>query len=483
MDLVPFAAFVGADYRSANTNVATSQLVNWIVRPTESGTDQGVAQAALFPTPGLIVGWEGLDGPIRGLIEQDGRVFVVAGRVLYEAHRNGTVQTIGIMTRDDQPASLTSNGHGGHQLLIVSGGSGYIYDLSSGDFQQITDPAFPANVVMADFLDGYFLVMQATTSTFYLSALYNGLVWSPVQSGQVNASPDRLLAFRVIQRTLWLLGGKRSEVWVTTDGSFPLAPLPGGLIEYGLGAVWSIAECDGTLCFVGTNEQGGVLVLQNQGYGFRRISTDSEERLLGALPDLAGVRTYSYHQDGDTIYVIVPSTGPALGFNLRTGLWHQHGVWDVGTASYGPPRQASHVAAFGGHLVGDRRIGTVYWQSTDYGTDAGTPIRRVRQAPHINQGSQWVFGSQVSMLCETGLANPSDPSPVLSLSWSKDGGHTFSPPKPSSLGAGGDYGRLVSWLQAPGRFHDLVLRVTTTATTPVRVSGCQLRLEGGTGQR
>jgi len=481
MRTVPFPAFLGSDYRAASPTVATSRLVNWMVERTESATDQEPFPASLVPTPGLEARWTGLKGPIRGLFAQDGRVFAVGGRGLYELSGNGASTLLGQMQWDDHPATMATNGHGGHQLLITSGGFGYIFDLSTGQFQQITDTGFPSNAVMCDYLDGYFIVMQATTSTFFLSALDNGLVWSPIQAGQVTSSSDTLQACRVIQRTLWVLGSQRSEVWVNTSGSFPLAPLPGGLSEFGLGAIWSVAEADGTLCFVGANAQGGAIVLQNQGYGFRRISTDSEERYLASVPDLQNTWAYSYQEAGATLYVLMPPTGPALVYNLKTGLWHRQGVWHPGLGAYGPLRQQVQCYGFGAQLVGDRSEGTVYVQSSDYGTDSGIPIRRERQAPHVNASQQWMFGSQVTIGADTGLATSADP--VLSLSYSTDGGLTFSTPRDASLGLSGQYGRLVRWLRAPGRFYDLVLRVTTTTETPIRVRSCDLRLEAGTGQR
>jgi hypothetical protein len=140
--------------------------------------------------------------------------------------------------------------------------------------------------------------------------------------------------------------------------------------------------------------------------------------------------------------------------------------------------------AFGKHLVGDRLTGTIYEQSLEIGTDDGTPIRVERQAPHINDGFQYLFANEVILGVETGLADADDPSPYLDLSWSKDGGHTFSTPVQASLGAAGHYSHLVRWQRVIGRFADLVLRVTTSTTRPLRIFSCDLpRLTPGTGMR
>src|SRR4030095_195127 len=169
-------------------------------------------------------------------------------------------------------------------------------------------------------------------------------------------------------------------------------------------------------------------------------------------------------------------------YDLATGLWHQRGVWNPGAERWDPMHQWCHMFAFGKHLVGDRTTGTIYEQTSELATESGVPMRRQRRAPHVNNDQQWLFGSQVSIGVETGLALDTT-APVLDLSFSVDGGHVYSEPQTASLGGQRDYGRLVTWYRTPGRFHDLVLDVTTSAATPVRINSCQLRVDGGTGMR
>ncbi len=479
MQVVPFPALVGAAYRAASPNVATSDCVNFYIEKSESPTDQ-TFPAMLCPTPGLEAFTENLDGPVRGIFAQDSRVFVVGGPTLYELNGIGTATELGTVLDDANPVSMSSNGHGGHQLCVISSGAGYIYDLNTGVFAQITSPGFPSGAVMVDFLDGYFIVLQATTDTFYLSALFNGLVWTG-DAGQVSSSSDSLTALRVIQRNIWLLGTQRSEVWVNVGASFPFAPVPGALIEYGTAARWSVLEADGSLYFISKDERGSAMVMRNSGYNFQRVSTHSVERALSSVSDLSSLRAFSYQEDGHTFCVWTSDAEASQVFDVSTGLWHTRGVWD--TNVYQPPLQWCHAYGHGLHLVGSRSEGTVYWQSVQHSTDDGTAIRRQRTCPHLNDRQQWYFGSQVTVGAETGLADSTDPQPVLSLSWSKDGGHTYSDPIDSSLGTGGMYARLVKWSRSPGKFADLVLRVTTTAKTPVRLFSCYLRLESGTEMR
>lgn len=477
-----FVGFCGPTFKSPMVNTAISELVNHYLDKTESPTDTAFPWSVL-PRPGRTEFCLLPKSPIRGEFAQDTRTFVVGGDTLYELQGNGSYAALGNVGFDDQPVSMDTNGHGGHQLCVISAGSGYIYDLSSGVFQQITDPNFPVNAVKVCFVDTYFVVMQATTSKVFISAPENGLVWDASAAISVSTSSDALQTIFVINDTLWMMGSQSCQPWVTTDAESIFAPMKNINVEFGVRAPSSVQQCDGTLCFVGQSPQGGPIVLQTRGYGFQKISTSDQDRQLQALADPSNVRAYSYTEDGHTFYVVCPNTGPAMVYDLSTDQWATWGSYNEGTGAYDPLAQWCHCYGFGKHLVGDRVTGQVYEQSNTIGTDNGTPIRRVRTAPHLTNEGQWNFGHDITIGVEAGLANLADPDPTLDISWSKDGGHVFSTPRSVSMGAQGNYAKRVTLHRAPGRFGDFVLRVVTSALIAPRYNACYLRVSEGTGMR
>src|SRR5690348_14278704 len=167
MPLVAFPGFVGPPYRLNPINAASETLVNWMPQSIQSPTASMPARVMYAPTPGRRVLTSGLDGPVRGVFSQDGRIFVVAGRYLYELNGAWTATNRGYVGADNQPASMATNGHGANQLMVVSAGLGWIFDLTTNTLTQITDASFPTNVVQVVFLAGYFIVLQAGTSKFY----------------------------------------------------------------------------------------------------------------------------------------------------------------------------------------------------------------------------------------------------------------------------------------------------------------------------
>jgi hypothetical protein len=175
-------------------------------------------------------------------------------------------------------------------------------------------------------------------------------------------------------------------------------------METGIAAPWSLADAFGSLCFISKNENGEAGVVRTNGYTIEKIATPNEVRILSALPDLFNTRAFTYQDAGHVFYVICPNTGPALVFDMVSNLLASLGRVGSGTKTYGPLKQWCHAFGHGLHLVGDRTTGTIYEMALHHGTDAGTPIRRVRTCPHVNQEQQWLFGSQVSLGVETGLS-------------------------------------------------------------------------------
>ena len=63
------------------------------------------------------------------------------------------------------------------QVIFVDGAEGWIWDVNTNAFMQITDPAFPAMPIDVCYLDGFFLVANGNTNNFQLSEFNQGLVW------------------------------------------------------------------------------------------------------------------------------------------------------------------------------------------------------------------------------------------------------------------------------------------------------------------
>ena len=106
----------------------------------------------------------------------------------------GAATKLGDVATGVLPVTWASNGVGGQQIMVTSGGRGYIFDLASDTFHLIEAAYFPANVIACAYLQTYFLVLPANSRQFHYSAQFNGLEWSAGDVAQKSPIPGTCCA-------------------------------------------------------------------------------------------------------------------------------------------------------------------------------------------------------------------------------------------------------------------------------------------------
>lgn len=322
-------------------------------------------------TPGYTLFVDLPSGPGRGILEQDGRVFAISGPLQCEVFPQQTFKVRGIVEVDENPATLSSNGlDQGHQIFTVSAGHGYIYDLVTGAFTDVSSQSeFPFPAVSGFYLDGYFGAIQQNAPTFALSNLFDGTIWDINQGGkqQLSLTVDNIQNGVAINGKVWFLQSKNTEVWADIGASdFPLAPIPGTLPRWGCAAIYTLVAIDNALMCIGANADGSLEVIRANGYDWKVVSTPAISNLLRQAPSVTGARAWAYSQQGHAFYLLyVPGLQTTLVYDVTTGLWHERALYDERQMRYVPDLGISHCYAFGKHLVQDRQSGAIYEMSLD----------------------------------------------------------------------------------------------------------------------
>jgi hypothetical protein len=367
-----YPGFVGPSNQALSIAIDDERTIN--LMPMENTPGTGRSPWALVNTPGLKLACAVPTGPMRALFSQDGRTFTIGGDTFYEVTEAAGVLSVvarGTVVVDEWPACIVSNGDVGHQLLITSGGKGYIYDLLANTFAALAtvDADFPAAVVMAEFLDGFGLVLEKDTSRFYISDIYDFSKWDPLDLGKVSQSADRTRAMIVVNRELFLFGSQRTTVWYDSGNpDFPFEPLGGGFIEQGILAPFSAARVEGGIIWVGGGERGVGAVYRSQQFAGVRISTTAIDHYLRKNRNqLEGAIGWTYAENGHTYYVLlIEGAETSLVYDASTNLWHERAIWELTASTWLPHVGRCHAFGFNRNLVGDRRIGALYDQSLDY---------------------------------------------------------------------------------------------------------------------
>ena len=93
--------FCGPSYTSQSVTADCQRSMNWYPESIES--QLGKSAMALYPTPGLTL-FTSISGPIRGMLEINGRMFAVGAGTLYEVLATPSVIERGTVGNDGKPA-------------------------------------------------------------------------------------------------------------------------------------------------------------------------------------------------------------------------------------------------------------------------------------------------------------------------------------------------------------------------------------------
>lgn len=441
--------FVGGTYRGYAPGLCAQRTVNLF--PLTVSLKGEKTRRALVNVPGKRHFGTLTTRPGRALFFQDGRCFAVAGDKLHEVFANGTATPRDHVQDSGDPAVIVSNGQGGGQLFLVSGGLGYVYTLATNVLAPITDPQFPTNVITAGYIDGYFLAISPTQ--FSISDLEDGANWAADAGQRVGAS-EAVRGAIIDHEVLWLSGHLRTEPWFDSgNASFPFEPVPGTFIEGGLAAPYAMARLGDSIAWLLEDERGGRSVVRNQGYNPIPISHEGINAYLTALPSVADARMWAYQMLDHTFLVLtIPSQGVTLQFDTVENDWSELAYFNTATGQYEADRASCHAYAFGKHLVLDRHTGDIWELSMDVFADGDAPRQWERVSPNLNKENLMLFHQRAELdaVVGVGLTAGQGSDPVVELSYSDDAGKTFGNPQTGRLGALGQYAERPQWFALGG---------------------------------
>ena len=439
-----FPPFIGGSYQSQSAIADQERTINWYVEQMES--PGASSRAALYPTPGVTLfstpattGGRALIGVTDAGTE---RCFGVIGATLVEFFDAG-VSPIdrGTVAVDANPATLSTNGDGGRELLITSGDLAYSFDLATNRLAtELTSGA-----TMGAALDGYGIVFNVADSSIRISGQFDMTTWDATQTAQRTRGSDAWRAMHVTPYGYICLPGTRTgEFWYDAGSApFPFAPDPSALFAHGIAAPFSVAQVGRRVMWLAQTSEGGYEVVASSGFSPTRVSNHALEHQLTGLSKVSDAIGQSYTEEGHTFYLLtLPAGKITYCFDESTGLWHERGTYDSATASYDFLKPVFHAFAFGKHLMADRDTGNIYQLDNRVATDVnGNGIRRVRRFPAIVADHRRALHKEVRLLFEQGLGLTSGQGsdPQFMFSYSNDGGRTFGNERQRAAGTLGEY--------------------------------------------
>lgn len=448
--------FVGPTYQGRSLNIDASRCVNFFLEMTP---DDEKTPLSLIGTPGTTLFATIPQGPIRGAHTFNGLIYFVAGSGLYSISSGGTQSSLlGTLTTLSGRVSMADNGlapTGGNQLMIADGStSAYIFNVNSSVFTTLGSGTWTADVVAPQtvtYIGGNFIV-TGSSSSFQVSALYDGTTWSGLDVEAKSINSDLLLAAFNNAGLLWLFGSDSTEVWQQTTGHPPFAFVTGSAFDYGLAAQFSIAKGAGTMFWLANiinNGKGELLgAVMGSGFGAQVISTPAINWQWSQYSTVSDAWGYCFTMEGHLFYVLTfPTANATWVYDFTTQMWFEWSTYVSAPYAIGRHYGNAYASLNGKHYIGDYQNGNIYQLSSTIYQDNGNPIVSMRTSQHTFDKNELnnTIVNRIQIDAETGVGDNTTLSPQASLAWSLDGGHTYSNDYQGALGPLGQYKTRLLW--------------------------------------
>lgn len=438
----------------------------------ENRQDGDKTQVACYGTPGLVLKFT-LPAFARGIFGTQSELYAVAGGNFYSLSSTGAILFTGAISSSLGYVSMAKNPT---QLLLIAGGSGYIFAPSGSTLTPISSAGFPAGPRTCVFVSGRFVVEQPGSQKFWVSDVFNGSNWGALAFASASQYSDNVLAVDALGGNLIPFSERHLEFWQDQGLTpQPFAPIISATSEYGLGAIFSRSHIDNSICFLAINPQGNPQVCRIQGYQVGVISNPDLDYILNSFDFVSDAVGLAYFVDGHPMYQLtVPNANRSFIYDCSTGVWSET---QTGLTPHYASRHTGNFSTFyaGDTLVTDYSSGAVYAFDTNTYTDNGTTILRELVSRHASSDFNEFAVDEVLVDMETGVGVTSGQgsNPVVTLECSKDNGHEFGTPLPQSIGAKGQYSNRARWLRF-GSARDFVFRLRMTDPVKFAITNAAL---------
>ena len=480
---MPKVALQGNPYQGQASIASAQRAVNLYAESNAAAEGNSPFPFTEYPTPGSILFGAAIvpaggNGAVRGCYRTTiGTAYCVVGPTIYFVELNGGLTFVGALEDQPSPVSFADNGE---VMVIVDGTtSGYAIDLVSNDFGLIIDPSFyGANVVV--YLSTFFIFNRPGTNQFYTSLslvtfieLTTGTSFNPLSIAGKSGSADPIISIITVYQNLWLIGALTTEIWIGTGAAaFYFQQIQGAYINHGCSATFSAATQDVLLFWLQQDLQGRALILQGTGLGVTEISTPYIVAQIQKYATISDAIGFCFQTADHAFYALIfPTANKCWLYELNTKRWCEW-VWLDANGNYNRPRANCYMFFNAKNIVGDWQTGQLFTLDFETYTDNGSPIVRERTFPHMIMDGQRVVYTEFTLSISVGTAVPAeqDINPTISLSWSDDGGITYSQQVEQVLGAGGEFLTQPSWKRL-GMARDRIFKVKWSAPYNIAING------------
>lgn len=415
---------------------SAGRLINCYAEPLGQGAR---SSAVIRRAPGLTLFKDTALSVPRGFILVDSDLFVAFDGTLKRVDSAGTVSAVGTLNSDEPAFFARNNKTPTPDIVCVTDSTAYSITTSAVNNFADADLPSPNSV---DSLLGFLLFSIADGRCFA-----TGLNAVTVDSSHyitAESNPDGLTRIISWRGEAWLFGPKTTEVWglpINSTG-FPfnrITIIPRGLAGQRAIAGFETGFSEGLL-FVGDDNTVHMI---RGGYDSQVVSPPWLNGWIEDVSDKSTLNALVYKKRGNAFWQL---NAPAWSvvYNITTGTWHERRSYLKAYSDI-----IYSVNAFGEWIVADQASGKLnYVRSNTFKEGSDPLIFEVESASAAAFPDGFVVDSAFFDFDPgVGEAEGEDPierDPQVGISWSDDGGASWSTPLLRDLGEQGRYKTQVS---------------------------------------
>ena len=420
-----------------NRQAGYAQLINCFAEETEQ---DGKTTWVIYATEGLTAFGSALSGGgARAGIAIGSTAYVVIGRNVYAVNSTGVGTLIGGIATDG-PVYMERNRRNPAQIGVVSDGLYYVIDTQANSVTEISDPDLPSPISIS-VLDGYG-VIPVIGGSYFLTGLDDFTTIDGLDEGTTEAYPDENVRSVTLEREA-IFFKETSIEWHqnTGDPDFPFERVHA--LELGCLAGDSVAKVDTpsrkTVIWVAPDHT----VRMMNGYSGEVISTNEIAEMIKDLDEAgnaAQLKGFSWAYAGRFFYALTCSSWTRV-FDSKTGHWFTR-------ESYNLDRwRISTVFKFGNKTIaGDYSTGQLYMLDNTVFTENGNNLVSDIITPPVHAFPYRLKFKGLYLDAATGVGTNSTDThasnPKILISWSDDGGYSWSTERDRDLGTTAEYRRI-----------------------------------------
>lgn len=468
---------IGAAFDERAQELNPQDSLNMYVAAAPPGSK---SRLVLYSVPGLaLFAQVSSFGARSNLVEFQDAAYGVWGATLHKITSGGAVTSAGTLNTSGGRVQMVA---GRTHLLLVDGTDGYTWDgttfaaIADADFKQ--DSAGAAAVpTHCTYQDGFFIVNKAGTDEFAISGLEDATAWATLDFATAAVSPDDILALSSNYKTLYLIGSRTTEPYYNSgNADFPFEPYPGGTMEFGIHAPHSIVRSSVGLFWLASTPEGDVQVVQVNGLSPAVVS-DPISWALTEMVKSDDATALVYRWNGRTRYQITfPTEDETWEFIVEDRVWLKRK-----SAGIGRHRSAGAGYLGDNYLFADYANGKLYeLDETAYDEDGDT-LERERITQPVHRDNRIIFHRAIHIDVESGsttVVSGSGSDPQLVLSYSDDGGYTYSSDLSQSMGQIGERTTRVVYRNL-GSSRNRIYKLRVTDPAPFTILGGYADIEVG----